>query len=863
MQNFENLQKLQNVKSIKNDQNVKNIQDTKCIKNSSQNKIKLNNNKKLSRQMIHMSYDSIESVGNTCDIIKTRKRKNTDNCDQLSNYDFQFKPLLMQNTYQNLSNDVSSEFSNSAQLSLDSYCSFVHTNPNSNNFIFSSKFTPTNNIFQDAAILSDLPISIETQPIDNLKIDNLQNSNFFQNNNFHQQANFASKIYLPPKSFVQPLFQPFLQPSSFQATFVQPPINYNTKKIENRPFVNYYNNFLPNINNMNNMNNINNLNNMDNLDNLNNLTMQCQYQNQMLFNLPTQFPQLNFTNNVNLNNINLNHNLKENDCLNFTNELINQRYRLIKLLGKGSFGKVYKSYDIFEQKFVALKFIISNQPISMNQSQIEKGILQELNCFDQNNNHVVKLLDDFIWNNHKCMAFELLQLNLFEMIQRTNGQGLDIGTIKIISSKLLRCLSLLYDCNIIHCDLKPENIMVANKCEGFVKLVDFGSSCKVGGQIYSYIQSRFYRAPEVILELNYSKPIDIWSLGCLLAELSTCEPLFCGRNEFEQMAHIVQYFGIPPNHMITSSKKFSKFFKLNQFGFFDFAVDNTIQFTGPCSKSLNQYLQKNKPYSSILSNGLNFTGKESIDDSFENFIYSMLNYNPNRRATPYDLMMHPFIFNVVCLHLDIPEVKINVNSMAYQNANFIKQLIQKNRFKNTKNNQNYNHQLMSFYTNSDQLFYSNYLQPQLYQNLIQLQPQSHLQQNLIQLKPQPHQNLIQLQPQSHQNLLNLQTQKNLINNQQNLINNQQILINNQKNKANNQQEVLNSVENNVKTDDIRQNIESFSILNLSMDLQLLNNKDVKESKYVSLNNVANNLQTENTLNNPTFILNNVNQFYKK
>jgi serine/threonine protein kinase len=92
---------------------------------------------------------------------------------------------------------------------------------------------------------------------------------------------------------------------------------------------------------------------------------------------------------------------------------------------------------------------------------------------------------------------------------------------------------------IIHCDLKPENILLVqdhDKKNHRLKIVDFGSGSFRGEQAYTYVQSRFYRAPEVIMRLlppptSYTEKVDIWSLGCILAELFTGEPLFPGNNE--------------------------------------------------------------------------------------------------------------------------------------------------------------------------------------------------------------------------------------------------------------------------------------------------------------------------------------------
>jgi len=104
--------------------------------------------------------------------------------------------------------------------------------------------------------------------------------------------------------------------------------------------------------------------------------------------------------------------------------------------------------------------------------------------------------------------------------------------------------------DIIHCDLKPENILLKHPRRSAIKLIDFGSSCYADKRMYTYIQSRFYRSPEVLLGLKYDQKIDIWSLGCVLVEMHTGEPLFGGSDQCDQMCRIVDILGMPPINMI-------------------------------------------------------------------------------------------------------------------------------------------------------------------------------------------------------------------------------------------------------------------------------------------------------------------------
>ena len=97
--------------------------------------------------------------------------------------------------------------------------------------------------------------------------------------------------------------------------------------------------------------------------------------------------------------------------------------------------------------------------------------------------------------------------------------------LRKFARQMLEALQFLSEeLNVIHCDLKPENILLCQPKRSAIKLIDFGSSCKADRKIYSYIQSRFYRSPEVLLGVPYTKAIDIWSLGCVVFELVTCQP---------------------------------------------------------------------------------------------------------------------------------------------------------------------------------------------------------------------------------------------------------------------------------------------------------------------------------------------------
>ncbi|KAJ9060363.1 Dual specificity tyrosine-phosphorylation-regulated kinase, variant 2 [Entomophthora muscae] len=236
------------------------------------------------------------------------------------------------------------------------------------------------------------------------------------------------------------------------------------------------------------------------------------------------------------------------------------RYEIQKSLGKGSFGQVLRAYDYKVGREVAIK-VIRNSERFHRQALTEIQLLEALKRWDHDGSHnVLHILDSFIFRSHLCIVTELYGINLYEHIKQNQFVGFRMATVRNFSIQILKCLTLLNTHSVIHCDLKPENILLAGPNNSQIKVIDFGSSCFASQRIYTYIQSRFYRSPEVILELPYGPPIDMWSFGCILAELSNGHPIFPGETEAEQMACILEVLGQPDLALIAKSKRRYSFF---------------------------------------------------------------------------------------------------------------------------------------------------------------------------------------------------------------------------------------------------------------------------------------------------------------
>ncbi|MBN3303357.1 DYRK2 kinase, partial [Amia calva] len=286
------------------------------------------------------------------------------------------------------------------------------------------------------------------------------------------------------------------------------------------------------------------------------------------------------------------------------------RYEFLKVIGKGSFGQVAKVYDHKTHQQLALK-MVRNEKRFHRQAAEEIRILEHLRKQDKMGGmNVVHMLENFTFRNHICMTFELLSMNLYELIKRNKFQGFSLPLVRKFAHSILQCLEALHRNKIIHCDLKPENILLKQQGRSGIKVIDFGSSCFEHQRVYTYIQSRFYRAPEVILGSRYGMPIDMWSFGCILAELLTGYPLFPGEDEGDQLACMMELLGAPPPKLLEQSKRAKNF--VNSKGHPRYCTASTL---GGCD-----------------------------DPTFTDFLKKCLDWDPTSRITPAQALRHPWLY---------------------------------------------------------------------------------------------------------------------------------------------------------------------------------------------------------------------------
>ncbi|OSS54971.1 hypothetical protein B5807_00639 [Epicoccum nigrum] len=333
------------------------------------------------------------------------------------------------------------------------------------------------------------------------------------------------------------------------------------------------------------------------------------------------------------------------------------RYLILDVLGQGTFGQVVKCQNLKTQEVVAVK-VIKNRTAYFNQSMMEVSVLDLLNKqMDKNDDHhLLRLKDTFIHRQHLCLVFELLSVNLYELIKQNQFRGLSTTLVRVFAQQLINGLALLGKAKLIHCDLKPENILLKNLESPIIKIIDFGSACDERQTVYTYIQSRFYRSPEVLLGLPYSAAIDMWSLGCIVVELFLGLPLFPGSSEYNQVSRITEMLGLAPQWMLEMGKQSGEFFEKTQdeYGRKNYRLKSMEQYSrehGTKEQPSKKYFSattlpdiiRNYPMPRKNMKPNEIEREMANRAAFIDFAQGLLNLNPLERWTPAQAKLHPFI----------------------------------------------------------------------------------------------------------------------------------------------------------------------------------------------------------------------------
>ncbi|XVF84032.1 hypothetical protein PTKIN_Ptkin16aG0542100 [Pterospermum kingtungense] len=310
------------------------------------------------------------------------------------------------------------------------------------------------------------------------------------------------------------------------------------------------------------------------------------------------------------------------------NTVIAGRYSVKEHLGSASSSKVVQAYDLLMGVDVCLK-IIKNDKDFFDQSLDEIKLLKLVNKYDPGDKcHILRLYDYFYHQEHLFIVCELLGPNLYEFRkfnqESGGGEYFTLSRLQVITRQCLEALDYLHDLGIIHCDLKPENILVKSygRCE--IKIIDLGSSCFLTDNLCLYVQSRSYRAPEVILGLPYDQKIDLWSLGCILAELYSGEVLFPNDAVVTILARMVGMLGPFDPEMLENGQETHKYFTKEYDLYHIIKEMNQLEYIFHEESSLEHHLQVS-------------------DARFIEFVRYLLQMNPRMRPTAKEALEHPWL----------------------------------------------------------------------------------------------------------------------------------------------------------------------------------------------------------------------------
>lgn len=277
-------------------------------------------------------------------------------------------------------------------------------------------------------------------------------------------------------------------------------------------------------------------------------------------------------------------------------------YTLHEELGNGVFGTVFKASQTM-QRPIALK-IFEQERLSVAQREV--AYLVKIK--DLRSDRLCKMLTHYTINKHVAIAFELMYQSVYDVLKHFEFRGFKMRTTRMIARDVLHGLAALHNAHIAHCDLKPENIMFCTAQCKRVKIIDFGLARSSPCGQATYAQSRYYRAPEVVLGIGSDVLIDIWSLGCILPELFTGRVLFKAKTEEELAAFHKGVEGDYPVGMQARSIRSNRFFR---------AVG------GGCVADM-----------------------PSADTAYGAFVRACVTVDPSKRFDAHAALQHPFIEEV-------------------------------------------------------------------------------------------------------------------------------------------------------------------------------------------------------------------------
>lgn len=325
-------------------------------------------------------------------------------------------------------------------------------------------------------------------------------------------------------------------------------------------------------------------------------------------------------------------------------ELLDNRYHVQTNLGKGVFSAVVRALDTTINMPVAIKIIRMQE--SMYKAGIKEiEILQKLTEADpEDKKHIIRLERHFEHKGHLCMVFESLSINLREVLKKFGRDvGINIKAVRSYAQQMFFGLSLLKKCEILHADLKPDNVLV-NESRSQLKIADLGSAMDVSdNEVTDVLVSRFYRAPEIMLGIRHDYAIDMWSIGCTLFELYTGKICFTGPTNNQMLKGIMECRGKIPNRMLKKSEFWAQHFEPDG-TFISQEVDTITRKDVVRKLNITRTIPAKELRTRLFANAKGLSPLDAKElNLFADLLDKCLAVDPARRITPTEALKHGFI----------------------------------------------------------------------------------------------------------------------------------------------------------------------------------------------------------------------------
>lgn len=332
-------------------------------------------------------------------------------------------------------------------------------------------------------------------------------------------------------------------------------------------------------------------------------------------------------------------------------EVMGGRYLVVEeKCGQGVFSNVAKAKDQESGGSVAIKIMRCND-MMRQAAEKEVEVLERLNKADRGNKkHVIRLLRHFLYRGHLCLVFECMWDNLRVAVKKyTKDKGMSLHAVRSYTKQLLISLRHIHRLQIIHADIKPDNILISAG-HNVVKICDLGSAMDlIEVEVTPYLVSRYYRAPEIVLGMKYGMQLDTFAMGCTLYELFTGKILFPGKTNNDMLKLFMEYKGKIPHKIIKSGEFWKKHFDDN----LDFKYFDTNKAT---RKKITRVVTDCNQKKQIIDQMLTRVGPEKQKSAdygdqlyvkkakqFADLVEKMTALDPERRITPHDALQHPFV----------------------------------------------------------------------------------------------------------------------------------------------------------------------------------------------------------------------------